>query len=87
MGSSFFNLIKGRFPVPWGVRSAKKWLFHTPSAGGGVVDFLCLPQLGLFLFFLFYSEVIVWVIVLLGIAEAQLSRYRRPTAIIRDSAV
>ena len=33
-----FNLIKGRFPVPWGVRSAKKWLFHTPSACGGVVD-------------------------------------------------
>ena len=34
-----FNLIKGRFPAPWGVRSAKKWLFHTPSACGGVVDF------------------------------------------------
>jgi len=33
-----FNLIKGRFPAPWGVRSAKKWLFHTPSACGGVVD-------------------------------------------------
>jgi len=32
------NLIKGRFPAPWGVRSAKKWLFHTPSACGGVVD-------------------------------------------------
>ena len=35
-----FNLIKGRFPAPWGVRSAKKWLFHTPSACGGVVDLL-----------------------------------------------
>gem|GEM_PF-3609112 len=34
-----FNLIKGRFPVPWGVRSAKKWLFHTPSACGGVVGY------------------------------------------------
>ena len=38
--TQFINLIKGRFPVPWGVRSAKKWLFHTPSACGGVVDFL-----------------------------------------------
>jgi len=35
-----FNLIKGRFPAPWGVRSAKKWLFHTPSACGGVVDLI-----------------------------------------------
>ena len=38
------NLIKGRFPVPWGVRSAKKWLFHTPSACGGVVDFLLVKK-------------------------------------------
>ena len=39
-----FNLIKGRFPVPWGVRSAKKWLFHTPSACGGVVDSILFQQ-------------------------------------------
>jgi hypothetical protein len=32
------NLIKGTFPASWGVSLAKKWLFHTSSACGGVVD-------------------------------------------------
>jgi len=38
----FIQSHQGRFPVPWEVRSAKKWLFHTPFACGEVVDFFVL---------------------------------------------
>jgi hypothetical protein len=34
-----FESCEGTFPTSWGVSFAKKGLFHTPSACGGVVDF------------------------------------------------
>jgi hypothetical protein len=38
--SAYFNLIKGRFPVPWGVRSAKQGCFILRPLADGVVDSL-----------------------------------------------